>query len=404
MKRTRLRGSRLVSAALLLAALVFPSGAGADDGGALRVCADPDNLPFSDKEQQGLENRIATLVAAELGVPLQYFWWPHRRGFLRNTIKAHECDVLMGVPEGMDAVLTTRPYYRSIYQFVTRVDRDLDIGSLDDPRLRTLKIGVNTIGYDYNNSPAARALGARGVVGLTGFSTFYTEDNRPAAIIEAVAEGTIDLAIVWGPLAGYFAKQQEVPLALAPLPDLDASTRTPFSFSVAVGVRKQEKALAARIQEVLDRKHEEIAAILREYAIPVHAGGPGAAAPSRGIQPAATQAIAATTGGAQHEDKLLASDDEYQGWKWFHVYCFRCHGIDAMGSDLAPNLRKSLSSEGLVTHEVFLKTVREGRQEKGMQSWKALLDDPQIEQLYLYIRARSDGRLAPGRPHRASAK
>jgi mono/diheme cytochrome c family protein len=243
-------------------------------------------------------------------------------------------------------------------------------------------------------------------VGLTGFSTFYTEDNRPSAIIEAVGEGKIDLAIVWGPLAGYFAKQQEVPLALAPLPDLDAQTRTPFSFAVAVGVRKQEKALAARIQEVLDRKHEEIAGILREYSVPVQAGGPGPAAPAQpqGAQPAAAQAIAATTGGAQHEDKLLASDDEYQGWKWFHVYCFRCHGIDAMGSDLAPNLRKSVSSEGLVTHDVFLTTVREGRQEKGMQSWKALLDDPQIEQLYLYIRARSEGRLAPGRPHRASAK
>lgn len=345
-----------------------------------------------------------------MGVPLSYFWWPHRRGFLRQTLRAGECDVLMGVPEGMDAFLATRPYYRSAYQFVTRVDRDLDLTSFDDPRLRQLKIGVNMIGYEYTNSPAARALGARGIVGLVGFPTFYNEENRPGDIIEAVAEGKIDVAIVWGPVAGYYAKQQEVPLALAPVPAFDGQSGTPFAFSFVVGTRKSEKALAERIEKALEGKQEEVRKILQEYGVPL-AAAPSAAPPAGKRAdgtgaPAATAATAVSTmtHAGQNGDNLLATPDEYQGWKWFHVYCFRCHGIDAMGSDLAPNLRKSVSSEGLVTHDVFLKTVRDGRQEKGMQSWKALLDDPQIEQLYAYIKARSEGRLAAGRPHRATSK
>ena len=367
---------------------------------ALRVCADPDNLPFSDKEGEGFENKIASLLAEDLGLKLEYFYWPHRRGFLRSTIKASECDVLMGIPKGMDGFLVTRPYYRSSYQFVSRVDRDLDITSLDDPRLKTLKIGVHTIGYDYNNSPAARSLGARGIVGLTGYSTFYTEENRPDAIIAALAEDKIDLAIVWGPIAGYFGKQSPVPLSLSPLPDLDPPTRTPYAYDVVVGVRKQEKDLHARIDRALERKKDDIAKILAEFSVPVAgANRLAAATDATTAAPALQQASTSSRG----TDKLLVTPDEYQGWKWFHVYCFRCHGIDAMGSDIAPNLRKSVSSEGLITHELFLKTVKEGRQEKGMQSWKELLDDKQIEQLYTYVKARSEQRLDPGRPHRATA-
>jgi len=387
-------GLLLLIACLAALVLVARENARADEPKALRVCADPDNLPFSDKEGEGFENRIANLVAEDLGMKLEYFYWPHRRGFMRSTIKAKECDVLMGIPKGMDGFLVTRPYYRSSYQFVSRVDRDLDISSLDDPRLKTLKIGVHTIGYDYNNSPAARSFGARGIVGLTGFSTFYTDDNRPNAIMEALAEDKIDLAVVWGPIAGYFAKQSPVPLSLAPLPDLDVSTRTPYTFDVVVGVRKAEKDLHARIDESLERKKTQIAAILAEFNVPLaHAAPSAASEASPSLQQASTT--------AHGPDKLLASPDEYQGWKWFHVYCFRCHGVDAMGSDLAPNLRKSVSSEGLVTHDVFLKTVLEGRQEKGMQSWKELLDPKQVEQLYAYVKARSEERLVPGRPHRA---
>jgi Predicted membrane protein len=110
-------------------------------------------------------------------------------------------------------------------------------------------------------------------------------------------------------------------------------------------------------------------------------------------EPAATQVAAART------DSLLVTPEEYDGWKFFHVYCYRCHGTDAMGSDIAPNLRHSVGPEGSVTHEVFIHTVMEGRLPKGMPSWKTLLDSAQIEHLYRYVKARSNGSLVPGRPH-----
>jgi len=266
-----IRGLLLVVSCAAIAAFAASAQAPPAEPKALRVCADPDNLPFSDKEGEGFENRIATVIAEDLGMKVEYFYWPHRRGFMRNTIKANECDVLMGIPKGMDGFLVTKPYYRSTYQFVSRVDKDHDISSLDDPRLKNLRIGVHTIGYDYNNSPAARSLGARKIVGLTGFSTFYTDENRPNAIIEALAEDKIDLAIVWGPIAGYFAKQSPVPLSLGPLPDFDESTKTPYAFDIVVGVRKSEKDLRARIDESLERKKDDIAKILAEFGVPLAA-------------------------------------------------------------------------------------------------------------------------------------
>ena len=408
-----------VGALLLVVVVLLGRGTSAEveQRPALRVCADPDNLPFSNDKGKGIENKIASLVAEELGRTVSYFWWPHRRGFIRNTIKANECDVIMGVPEGMDMFLTTRPYYRSAFQYVSRADRNLKITSFDDPRLRQLKIGIATIGYDYTNSPAAVALGARGITGLVGFSTFYNEQNRPGDIVDAVAKGTVDVSIVWGPIAGYYAKQEPLPLALQPLPDIDPRTKTPFAFGVVAGVRKSDKELAAQIQAALDRERDAISRLLAEYNFPLSDSAAPAARPTDDSGPPAPKKKADRIHGNQGRaaktsdrksggkvDKLLVSPEEYQGWKWFHVYCFRCHGIDAVGTTLAPNLVNSLSAQGSVTHDVFLKTVKEGRPEKGMQSWTSLLDDNQIEQLYAYVKARSDGRLARGRPHKAPGK
>jgi mxaJ protein len=415
MGRTVKQLLKWIGAPLLAAVVLLGRGMSAEveQRPALRVCADPDNLPFSNREGRGIENKIAILVAGELGRTVSYFWWPHRRGFIRNTIKANECDVVLGVPEGMDMFLTTKPYYRSAFQFVSRADRDLKIASFDDPRLRQLKIGIATIGYDYTNSPAAIALGARGITGLVGFSTFYNEQNRPGDIVDAVVKGTVDVSIVWGPVAGYYAKQVPLPLALQPLPDIDERTKTPFAFGVVAGVRKSDKDLAAQIQAALDRKRDEISRLLAEYNFPLSHSAAPAARPTDDPGLPANHKKADRKGRAAGKsdresgrkvDKLLVSPDEYQGWKWFHVYCFRCHGIDAVGTTLAPNLVNSTGPQGSVTHDVFLKTVKEGRPDKGMQSWTSLLDDSQIEQLYLYVKARSDGRLAPGRPHKAPGK
>lgn len=235
---------------------------------ALRVCGDPDNLPFSDSKQQGFENRIAALIAKELGDSVTYLWWPSRRGFVRNTLGAVECDVIMGVPKGFDPALETKAYYRSTYYIVSRADRHIDLTTLSDSSIKNYKIGVNIIGYDYTNTPPAEALAARGISkGLKGYSTFYGEEHQPGDIIDGVVKGEVDIALVWGPLAGYFAKRAPVPLKLVALPDTDA-TGLPFAYDMAIGVRHADRELRDTLDTILSRKHDEIQAILREYNVP----------------------------------------------------------------------------------------------------------------------------------------
>jgi ABC-type amino acid transport substrate-binding protein len=164
----------------------------------------------------------------------------------------------------------TRPYFRSGYVFVTRKDSGLDIKSLADPRLKKLRIGVNILNSDAENTPPAMALSRYGVVGnLTGFPTFYTDTVRPEDIVTAVAKKDIDVGIAWGPLAGYFAKRSPVPLTLQPLAERDSLTDFPFRFSIGIGVRRRDRALRDSIQTVLDRKQPEIQAILKEYGVPM---------------------------------------------------------------------------------------------------------------------------------------
>lgn len=237
---------------------------------AFRVCSDPDNLPFSDEQRRGFENKIAALLANDLGDSLSYVWWPTRRGFVRMTLGSEDCDIIMGTPEGYDLVLQTKPYYRSAYVAVTRRDRHLRITSLDDPALKTLTIGVNTMGDNYENTPPAHALGARGIYQhIVGFPTFYNREDRPGNIIEAVAKGSIDVAIVWGPLGGYFAKQSSVPLDVTMLPDTDRATGFPFSYGVAMGVRRADRGLRDTLNMALDRRRADIDAILRDYGVPL---------------------------------------------------------------------------------------------------------------------------------------
>jgi quinoprotein dehydrogenase-associated probable ABC transporter substrate-binding protein len=396
--------AKVVGFLLLATSMAVVLSAGTPEQPVLRVCADPDDLPFSNEQQEGFENKIAQLIAAELGDSLVNVWWPHRRGFVRNTLRGGLCDLIIGVPKGFDPVLTTKPYYRSTYYFVYRQSRNLGIRSLDDTVLRHLKIGVNLIGYDYTNTPPAHALSARGVVGnLVGFHTFYTQSaDRPNDIIDAVANGTVDVAIVWGPLAGYYAKRAPVPLTLVALPDSDAASGMPFAFDIAMAVRRSDKGFGARIDSLLERRHDEILAILLAYNVPMSVAARG----PRDAQHDGTRTVSAPAVASQAQDttrdNLLVTDDEYQGWKWFHVYCYRCHGVDAFGGQLAPDLRNSLSAQGGLTRDTFMVTVRDGRPTKGMPPWNVLLNEKQIEQLYAYVKARSDGRLAPGRPHRAT--
>ncbi len=264
------RVKHVASFFILAAAMVLGGAVWSRQPRELRVCSDPDDLPFSNDKSEGFENKIAQLVANDLGDSLVNVWWPHRRGFVRMTIRGGLCDLIIGVPKGFDPVLTTKPYFRSTYYFVYRADRNLHIQSLDDTLLRHMKIGVNLIGYDYTNTPPAHALSSRGLVSnIVGFYTFYNEErDRPNDIIDAVAKDSIDVAIVWGPLAGYFAKREPVPMTLVALPDSDAKSGMPFAFDVAMGVRHSDKTFAAQIDSLLDRRRADIRNILASFNVP----------------------------------------------------------------------------------------------------------------------------------------
>jgi mxaJ protein len=236
-----------------------------------RVCADPNNLPFSNQRQEGFENRLAELIAAERHASVRYTWWAERRGFIRNTLNAGRCDVLMGMPSGTGGVLTTRPYYRSTYVFVSRRDRHLTVKSLDDPALRRLKIGVQVVGDDYANTPPVHALSRRGIVdNIVGFRVVgdYSQANPPARIIDAVTRGDVDIAVAWGPLAGYFAKRSPVPLVLTPvLPAFDPPGLR-FVFDISLAVRRDQQALQRELDQILRKRKPDIDSILTVYGIP----------------------------------------------------------------------------------------------------------------------------------------
>ena len=236
----------------------------------LRITADPNNLPFSNDKRQGFENKIADIVAKELGAEIQYSWRAQRRGFFRETLKEDRADLVLGVPAHFEMALPTAPYYRSSYVFVYRKDRHLNIRSLDDLALHNLKIGVQMIGDDETNTPPAHALAHRGIVdNVRGYTLYgdYRQPNPPARIIDAVVKGDIDVAVVWGPLGGYFAKQASAPLEVIPVSPA-SDPNLPFTFSIAMGVRKNDKQLRDELNAALERKRSEINRILDQYNIP----------------------------------------------------------------------------------------------------------------------------------------
>jgi len=237
----------------------------------LRVCSDPNNMPYSNEQRQGFENRIAELIAHDLGEQVEYFWFPQREKFFAKTLNRRVCDLVMGVPVGFDDAATTRPYYRSNYVFITRRSSALDIKSFDDPRLRRLRIGVHILGDQDDNLPPVNALISRGIVkNLVGYSIFgnLNEKDPPADVIRALEKGEVDVAIVWGPLGGYFARLSPVPLDLSPAPDDPQQPGIPLHFDIAIGVRPQDAELKQMLDRELVRRRPEIEQILSEFGIP----------------------------------------------------------------------------------------------------------------------------------------
>lgn len=280
------RGVLLAAAWIgLLASVVSPNGGVAGAQAAdknekvLRVCGDPNNMPFSNEKREGLENQIAAAVAQDLGWQLEYVWWPHQRGLVKRVLDTERCDVLVGIPKGYDLVGWTKPYYRTGYVIAYQKDRiPAGVRSLDDPVLKTLKVGVQV------NTPPHLALGERGMVGdnvvayQLMFDPNYHPEDYPGRQIEDLIAGRIDVALVWGPLAGYFQKKKGADtLVLVPIEGPgggDVGKKgddkgLPFAFDISMGVRKANTALKARLEQALDRKQGEIKAILEDFGVPL---------------------------------------------------------------------------------------------------------------------------------------
>lgn len=252
------------------ATTAFPAAAqrpGPMVAGELRVCADPDNLPFSNQAGEGLENRLAELLAKKWDSKLEYIWWAAPRGQMR-MLNGNYCDVMMQAPTEFDMAGVTGPYYRTSYVIVQRRDASHHITDLDDPALKGMKIGVHLFAADGENTPPAMALSAHGVVGLVGFSTTYAGGHdRPEDIVKAVADGTVDVAIVWGPIAGYHARKLGLDLVMTPVEN-DTLSRMQFAFSMGMATRRRERAMRDSLQAFIVANRAEIQNILAEFGIP----------------------------------------------------------------------------------------------------------------------------------------
>jgi quinoprotein dehydrogenase-associated probable ABC transporter substrate-binding protein len=251
---------------LVFLLLAPAAGQGAD----FRVCADPNNLPFSNRTGQGFENKIAERLAQDFHAKLTYAWAKQGENFIKHTLKAGKCDVMLSAPTGLDEVATTTPFYASTYVFVSRRDANLRLASLTDPRLHKLHIGVHLIGDDA--TPPAIALGDQGIVNnVTGFMIFgdYSKPNPSARLIEAVENKQVDVAAVWGPLGGYFAKQSPVPLTVTPIIGTARFAPLVFRYAIAMGVRKDDRALRDKLNTAIAHDSEAIHAILEGYGVPL---------------------------------------------------------------------------------------------------------------------------------------
>jgi mxaJ protein len=257
---------RALCAALIMLLSSGPLALAAAVREPLRVCADPDNPPFSRLDGSGFENRIAVLAAEDLGRPLQYAWLPDRRGFVRKTLGARICDVILGVPVGLEQVRTTRAYYQSGYVFVQRRSASPILG-LADPRLATWRIGVPLIGQDMAVAPPARALAHRGIV--ANVKGYMLRGDPPAArrMVEDVARGALDLAIVWGPQAGPFVAKLRPALRVDLIPT-PAGNREPFEFAIAMGTRADDAQLRGELDGFLSRRQPDIDRVLDAFDVP----------------------------------------------------------------------------------------------------------------------------------------
>ena len=239
-----------------------------DDGTEFKVCSDPANLPFSNNKQEGFENKIAEVLAKDLGLKLSYVYWPDRMGFYRNTINAKRCDVVMGTAEDNDVLRTSKPYYRSGHVYVWRKESNYNITDWDSPDLKKGVIGV------VGQSPATIPMNDKGLIANARPYRMQRDLNLPSSyLIDDLAKKEIDIAVAWGPIGGYFAKQSTVPMEVRIIPeyindDAISQAKGKEFWNISIGVRKKDKERMEKIQAALDRNEDKITKILDDFGIP----------------------------------------------------------------------------------------------------------------------------------------
>ena len=230
----------------------------------LKVCADPNNLPFSDEKKEGFENKIAELMGTELGLKVDYTWFPQVIGFVRNTLRAHLCDLVMGTVAGDEIMQTTNPYYFTTYVMFYRSDKGHTLAGAEDPHLASLRLGVVA------GTPPSDLLVRHALMSHTRpyALTVDTRSESPTReMVQDVVDGTIDVGFLWGPIAGYYRKFNDLPLTLVPLKDEPGAAR--MEYHIAMGVRANEAEWRRRINAAILKRQPEITTTLRQYGVPL---------------------------------------------------------------------------------------------------------------------------------------
>ena len=429
-----------------------------------RVCADPDNLPFSNRNGEGFENKVAERLAQAAGQPLVYDWWPARRGFIKNTLDAWDCDVVIGVPSGYELAATTDSYYCSRYVMAYRDGERLPAAVLDAAAARSLRIGV------IERTPPLDIAIRHHVDPAVYFTDYGYEQNFPGQIFRDLAEGKIDVALVWGPVGGYFARHSGAALEIAPLTD-DSDRDIRLTFPISMGVRHGDKERVAWLNTLLQRNAQVIDAILNSYGVPLAHDPKGCSPASKeaaGDAPPSVRLAAersaqptqqgnapppqqsgtssqqakqppgggtsqtapcdpnetidqvkselpsqggqqdAGSGGTQHP--YVAQDNKlgpktYEGWVRFSAFCERCHGPGGIGSALAPDLAAAVKSLTKPQFEHIVRCGVTGTIGIGvMPPWGDNPNiSPYIDDLWSYLQARADGAIGPGRPDKLTS-
>jgi quinoprotein dehydrogenase-associated probable ABC transporter substrate-binding protein len=235
------------------------------DPKVLRVCADPSNMPFSDEHEDGFENKLAQLLAKKLGKSLAYTWYPQAPGFVRNTLGGYRCDVIMGYPQGNDLVQSTNPYYRTTYALVVKPGNGLDgVDRLDDPRLKGKHIGIVA------GTPPATILTVNGLMPEAKPYPLVVDtrvDSSAQAMVRDIRDGAVDAGVLWGPLAGYYARHDQPALAIVPL--LHEDRRVRLTYRITMGVRFSDQEWKRTLNRLIQENQAEINRIMLDYGIPL---------------------------------------------------------------------------------------------------------------------------------------